>query len=128
MKTWIYLVKGGKIEIMRAFLYHVLNNLIVDEYRKRKTTSLDVMMEKGFEPEAEDPKRLFNVLDGKVALLLIERLPEMYKKVMRMKYVQDLSIKEISLITGTSKATVAVQLHRGLEKLKILYNDSLQTT
>ena len=34
MKTWIYLVKGGKIEIMKAFLYHILNNLIVDEYRK----------------------------------------------------------------------------------------------
>ncbi len=30
IKTWIYLVKGGKIDIMKAFLYHVLNNLIVD--------------------------------------------------------------------------------------------------
>ena len=50
MKTWSYLVKGGKIDVMKAFLYHVLNNLIVDEYRKRKTTSLDVLLEKGFEP------------------------------------------------------------------------------
>lgn len=37
LKTWKYLVKDGKIVIMKAFLYHVLNNLIVDEYRKRKT-------------------------------------------------------------------------------------------
>lgn len=34
MKTWMYLVRGGKIDTMKAFLYHVLNDLIVDEYRK----------------------------------------------------------------------------------------------
>jgi len=38
-----------------------------------------------------------------------------------MKYVQDLSLKEISLLTGKSKNAVAVQLHRGLEKFKQLY-------
>lgn len=32
---------------MKAFPYHVLNNLIVDEYRKRKTASLDDLLEKG---------------------------------------------------------------------------------
>src|SRR3989344_5188044 len=80
MKTWIYLVKGGKIEIMKAFLYHILNNLIVDEYRKNKATSLDLLMEKGFEPSDVDSTKLLNVLDGKAALLLIERLPTMYKK------------------------------------------------
>jgi RNA polymerase sigma factor (sigma-70 family) len=121
MKTWSYLVKGGKIEIMKAFLYHILNNLIVDEYRKRKTTSLDVLIEKGFEPKAEGAGRILNILDGKSALLLIQRLPVVYQKIMRMKYVQDLSIGEISLITGQTKNAVAVQTHRGLEKLKILY-------
>ena len=49
MKTWVYLVRGGKIEMMKAFLYHVLNNLIVDHYRKHKTISFDVMLERGFE-------------------------------------------------------------------------------
>ncbi len=35
LKTWSYLVKGGKIDVMKAFLYHILNNLIVDQYRKQ---------------------------------------------------------------------------------------------
>jgi RNA polymerase sigma-70 factor (ECF subfamily) len=122
IKTWSYLVKGGKIETMKAFLYHILNNLIVDEYRKKKTTSLDVLLEKGFEPGKDHSERLVNVLDGKTAVLLIQRLPERYKKVMRMRYIQDLSLAEMSLITGQSKNTIAVQLHRGLEKLKLLYN------
>lgn len=121
LKTWKYLVKGGKIEIMKAFLYHVLNHLIVDEYRKRKTISLDVLLEKGYEPGKDYSERLFNMLDGKAAIILILRLPERYQKVMRMRYVQDLSLAEMSLITGQSKNTIAVQLHRGLEKLKMLY-------
>lgn len=122
MKTWIYLVRGGKIEIMKAFLYHVLNNLIVDEYRKHKTTSLDFLVEKGFQPSTDDSGRLSDILDGKTALLLIQRLPEKYQKVMRMRYVQDLSLTEMSLITGQTRNTMAVQAHRGLEKLKLLYS------
>ncbi len=122
LKTWRYLVRGGKIDVMKAFLYHTLNHLIIDEYRKHKTVSLDVLQEEGFDPSDSTSKNIGDTLDGKRALLLIMRLPETYRKVMRMRYVQDLSLKEISLITGLSKNTIAVQLHRGLEKLKLLYD------
>ncbi len=121
-KTWSYFVKGGKIELMKAFLYHILNNLIIDEYRKRKSTSLDVLLESGFEPSVDESDKLFNILDGRVAMLLISRLPKKYHRIMRMRYVQDLSLQEMSLITGQSKNTIAVQAHRGLEKLKVLHN------
>lgn len=120
-KTWGYLIRGGKIEIMKAFLYNILNNLIVDEYRKRKTVSLDILLEKGFEPIVEDFQRFLDILDGKAAFLLINQLPEKYQKVMQMRYIQDLSLTEIAIATGQSKKTIAVQLHRGLEKLKLLY-------
>jgi RNA polymerase sigma-70 factor (ECF subfamily) len=122
VKTWSYLARGGKIHVMKSFLYHVLNNLIVDEYRKRKTTSLDVLLEKGYEPSFDNSKSLFDLLDGKSALLLIQRLPLTYRKAMRMRYVQDLTLKEMSLVTGQSKNTLAVQLHRGTQKLKLLYD------
>jgi RNA polymerase sigma-70 factor (ECF subfamily) len=121
MKTWVYLVKKGKIDLMKAFLYRILNNLIVDQYRKNKMTSLDSLLEKGYEPSTNPSERLMNMLDGKKALLLIQRLPQKYQKVMRMRYVQDLSLKEMALITGETKNTLAVQLHRGLTKLKVLY-------
>lgn len=107
---------------MKSFLYHVLNNLIIDEYRKRKTLSLDLLLEKGYEPSAGDPKKLFDFLDGKAAMLLINGLPITYQRVMRMRYVQDLTIEEISKLTGQSKNSIAVQAHRGLEKLKLLYH------
>ncbi|MEK7611877.1 MAG: RNA polymerase sigma factor [Patescibacteria group bacterium] len=124
VKTWAYLVRGGKINTMKAFLYHILNNLIVDEYRKRKTLSLDVLLEKGFEPSNPNPERLLSSLDRKETLILIQRLPEKYQKVMRMRYIQDLSLKEMALIVGQSRNALAVQTHRGLEKLKALHNNA----
>jgi DNA-directed RNA polymerase specialized sigma24 family protein len=41
---------------------------------------------------------------------------------MKMRYVQNLTLREMSLLTGQSKNTIAVQLHRGLAKLKKLHN------
>ncbi|MFA6520417.1 MAG: sigma-70 family RNA polymerase sigma factor [Candidatus Paceibacterota bacterium] len=121
LKTWNYLVKGGKIETMKAFLYHILNNLIVDEYRKHKTVSLDTLLTKGFEPSIDDSKRTISKLDGREAILLIDCLPPKYQKVMRMRYLDELTLDEMSEITGQLKNTIAVQIHRGTELLKGLY-------
>lgn len=124
IKTWRYLIKGGKIRLMKPFLYHILNQLIIDEYRrrdKRKVISLDSLMEKGFEPGFDHSKIIVNTFDTKLVLLLIQELPVKYEKVIHMRYVKGLSLKEISLITGQSKNTVAVQAHRGISRLRKLY-------
>ena len=119
-KTWSYLLRGGKIDIMKSFLYHILNNLIVDEYRKRKTSSLDLLLEEGYEPSVDNSERDINILDGKVAINNISLLPFKYQRIMRLRHVQMLTLGEISLLVGQSKSTLAVQLHRGLAKLKLL--------
>ncbi len=122
IKTWSYLARGGEIVKMKAFLYHVLNGLIIDEYRKHRSSSLDVLIEKGFDPHDNSFERETTIFDGKIAVLLIGQLPKSYQKLMRMRYVHDLSLAEIALITGKTKNTTAVHAHRGLERLRILYN------
>jgi RNA polymerase sigma-70 factor (ECF subfamily) len=121
IKTWNYLIKGGKIHLIRSFLYHVLNNLIIDQYRKHKTTSLDTLLEKGFEPCIDNSVNLSDIADGKATLKLVEKLPKAYRQIIDMRYIQDLSLNEISAITGQCKNTIAVQVHRGISKLKLLY-------
>ncbi len=121
IKTWAYMVRGGKIETMKAFLYHILNNLIIDEYRKKKATSLDNLLEKGFEPTATESGRMVDILEGKAVFQLIKRLPEKYQKIMLMRFTEEMTLQEISLVTGETRNTIAVQVHRGLERLKLLY-------
>jgi len=125
MKTWKYLQSTGKIDLMRAFLYHVLNRLIIDEYRKKKSISLDLLAENGFELEAVNSEDIFNVIDGKALLLLIKKLPEKYRSVITMRYTKDLSLAEMSAITHQPQNTMSVRVHRGLIKLRALYALSL---
>ncbi|HCR52149.1 TPA: hypothetical protein DIV48_00690 [Candidatus Kaiserbacteria bacterium] len=122
VKMWVYLVRGGKIEKARAFLHHVLKNAVVDVYRKHKTVSLDALVDQGREPSVDDSERMLDLLDGRSLFTLIDRLPRKYQKVLRMKYARNLSYEEISQYTGQSRNTTAVQVHRGLEKLKLLHN------
>jgi len=121
-KTWKYLVRNGEISSVRALLYHILKQLIIDEYRKHnKPTSLDNLLENGYEPSRNDHERVIDIADGQRVAQLIARLPEKYQIVVHMRYVQELPLKEMSLLTNQSLNTVAVQCHRGLEKLKAIY-------
>lgn len=122
-KTWKYLLREGKVSLMKPFLYHILNCLIIDEYRKHKSQSLDTLLEQGFEPSSFDFNRILDLYDAELAANLIEKLPLTYRKIMYMRYIQELTLPEISLLMGKSKNTIAVQSHRGLEKLKVLYKD-----
>lgn len=122
MKTWAYLLKGGEILNMKAFLYRVLKNLIVDEYRKKKVTSLDELLDKGFQPSGGDSHRLGNILDAKAVLLYISLLRKPYDQIMHMRFMEDLSLQEISAITGQSKNVISVQLNRGIKLLKPIYS------
>jgi len=124
MKTWLYLQRQGKIDLMRAFLYHVLNRLVIDEYRKKKTMSLDLLVENGLELEAVHSENIFNHIDGKALVLLIEKLPEKYRSVITMRYTKDLSLKEMAIATSTSQNTMSVRVHRGLTVLRLLYAHS----
>ncbi len=132
LRAWNYLLKGGKVDTMKSFLYQILHRLIIDEYRRgKRTSSLDDLVDKGFEPSLDtgEFEHISNVIDGKAMVILINKLPDRYRNVLRMRYVENLSIEEMAARIGQSKNTVAVQIHRGLVKLKEVfdsYNDKCE--
>ncbi len=123
-KTWIHVLHGGKINMMKSFLYHILNNLIIDEYRKRKfkTVSLERLHETGFDHEDETSESLLNQIDGRKASLLIVKLPKIYRTVISLRFMKNMPIKEIAHTVHRSKNTVTVQIHRGILQLRKLYH------
>ena len=124
MKTWRYMEGGGEIDNIRAFLYRTAGNLIIDEYRRRKyNESLETLSEEtGFEPSVDDTERVSEHLDGVRAIELISQIPETYGEVIFMRYVQELSLKEIAEITGDTENAIAVRIHRGIGKLQKIFN------
>lgn len=121
LKTWEYLLKEEKIKNVRAFLFHILNNLIVDEYRKNKPTSLEALQENGFQVAFDESERLLDQADGKTALLLIPLIKEKHRKVVSMRFEEEKAIKEIAEATKQSSNTVVVQIRRGVNELAVLF-------
>jgi RNA polymerase sigma-70 factor (ECF subfamily) len=121
LKTWEYLLKENKIQHVRGFLFHVLNNLIIDEYRKKENLSLDALEEAGLQIVFDDSEHLINQADGKTAMLLIPLLKEKHRKVVSMKFEEEKTIKEIAEATKQPHNTVVVQIRRGINELAILF-------
>lgn len=122
-RTWKYIIEGNEIENIRAFLYKTANNFIIDESRKKKAVSLDNIMEKGFSPSIDTRQKDENYLTGKEVILIINTLDEKYREAVTMRYIDDLSPKEIASITGDTEDNVSVKIHRGLQKVKKLLKD-----
>lgn len=123
-KSWQYIVEGASVNNMKAFLYRVANNLIIDEYRKKKEISLTYLQEQGYNPGFDDRKRNENRIDAQFAISTINKLDEKYREVVLMRFIDELLPKEIAEITGESENNVSVRLHRGIKQLKDILTDS----
>jgi|SRR3989344_3102737 len=122
MRTWEYVAKGHKVENLRAFLYRVANNLIVDEARKKKPVSLDMLREeKGFEPRVDSIARAHDIIDAKGVPALLDKLEPHHREVVVMRYLDGFGPKEIAEILGESENAISVRLHRAMERLRKLY-------
>lgn len=124
-KVWTYVRNGHEVENYRPFLYKVLNNLIIDEYRKQKEASLDALFEKDGVDEGSFPElsestaeALAATIDGRQAFDLITLLPDIYREVLIMRFVDGLGPREISELIEESENVVSVRLHRGLKILR----------
>ncbi|MEX0919307.1 MAG: RNA polymerase sigma factor [Parcubacteria group bacterium] len=103
LKTWEYLLREERIKHIKGFLFHILNNLIVDEYRKNKPVSLNTLEEVGFQIAFDDSEHLVDQADGKTAMLLIPLLKEKHRKVVSMRFEEEKTIEEIALATKQKK-------------------------
>lgn len=124
-KVWSYIRGGYEIESFRPFLYKVLNNLIIDEYRRRKESSLDALLELegvdegSFEELSESTaEALAATIDGRKAFELLEELPDQYREVLILRFVDQLGPREISELIEESENVVSVRIHRGLKLLR----------
>ncbi len=118
LKSWQYIQNGGVVENMRAFLFTTAHNLVVDQYRKKKTTSLDALADEGFDIKSESHGIDEERVDGERAIAFLSAIPKMYRDAIYMQYVEGLSLKEIAQITGESENNISVRIHRGLQKLR----------
>ena len=120
LKVWEYMQKRQPIDNMRALLYRIANNLIIDHVRRHKELSLDALREEGFDPPGVDANSVTNPLEEQRILSVIRSLPPESGKLITMRFIDGLKPQDIGELLALPANTVSVKIHRALKELKSL--------
>jgi RNA polymerase sigma-70 factor (ECF subfamily) len=102
-----------------SWLYRIANNAVIDYYRTWKSTqALETIPEEFFSETPELDNEIDKSIDLKVVRHALAKLENDQQNVLIMKFVDDLSNKEIADIIGKSEGAVRVIQHRALKQLK----------
>lgn len=123
-KTWMYLASGKTIEHEEAFLYRTAKNALIDYFKKAKSSSLDAMIDGGYDPGShKDIETLFKQDDIETIRRLLENLDEESRQIIFLRYAEEQSIEEIAELYGKSVNAMTVHIHRIIKKLRGRYNE-----
>ncbi|MDO8610956.1 MAG: sigma-70 family RNA polymerase sigma factor [bacterium] len=97
-KAWDYIITDKETNEVHQFLYRIAGNLVINYNHENKIIPL------------------IQNIDVKKTLDFIDQIDEKYRDVVIMHYTDNLSIKELSEITGETETNVSVRLHLGVEQ------------
>ncbi len=96
---------------VRSWFYRILLNTCNDAFRQRARV---VPLPENLELSQEDPEPADDTLARRV-----EALPPEVGTVIKLRFYEELPLKDISRITGQNLSTVKSRLYAGLKKLRI---------
>lgn len=100
-------------DAMRTWFYRILVNVYTDQLRRRKRVVL-VPQEALDMGSYEDPLPA----DGTLAQR-VEGLPPEVATIVKLRFYEELSLKEISSVVNCPLSTVKTRLYTGLKKLRV---------
>jgi RNA polymerase sigma-70 factor (ECF subfamily) len=105
-----------------AWLYKVASNTINDHFRKKYRTPEILGIEENF--DITDGRSLQKEIEQKsdieTAREVFDLLPPLYKQVLELRFVQDLSLSEIADALGKSNLSIRLVQYRALKKVKLI--------
>jgi len=95
-----------------AWLFRIASNAIADYWRERSRNADEPV------PDVPDPRELADI-DRRITLYQqVERLPDLQRHVIRMRFVEERSIREVAAALNRSEGAVKQLQLRALEKLR----------
>ena len=131
IKAFKYLKSFNLKGKFSSWIFKIATNCAYDrlsKIRKHRFESLDEVREDKKLREIEDnkPTPEESLLDKEKGIRLqqaLEKLPDHFREVLILRFMQDLSYNEISEITETPLASVKVNIHRGKARLLKIYKE-----
>jgi RNA polymerase sigma-70 factor (ECF subfamily) len=108
---------------MQKWLFQVARTTIADYWRnyyRIPTSSLDELLDAGWEGPAEEEQMSVSSLPGEQVKRLLQALPEHYREVLSCRFLLNLSIRDTASKLGLSEANVKVLQFRALKSAAAL--------
>jgi RNA polymerase sigma-70 factor, ECF subfamily len=106
--------KGGSI---RAWLYRIARNSLIDHWRTTRTIALDETPE--LVSDAEEPAAVVDKqLQAERLHRAVNRLPQEMRLVVRLRFMEGMPSKRVARATGLTESNVRVIQYRALKKLR----------
>jgi RNA polymerase sigma-70 factor (ECF subfamily) len=125
VRLWQTFNEGTPIINVRALLFTIARNRIIDWYRKKKNLSLEAVTElsQGEFFEIGDywvEGAVEMSADASLVLSAINKLSPQYKEAVYLRFVEDLLPQDIAQILHATPNAVSVRINRGLQELRTL--------
>lgn len=127
LKTWQYIRNTDqRIENMNALLYRMARNAVIDYYRNKRRTEVQLSEQEQF-LRIMEARSLEEKIDARLKLdkihELLNHIKDEYRDVILLRHVEGFSINEIATILEKKNSTVRVLLHRGVKRLNELIGE-----
>ena len=110
---------------LQAFLYRIAHNTVIDFYRTRKA---EVSLNEAINAPDEHSEKIMKDInidqDMRKVIEALRGLPDDQAEIISLKYIEELSVKEIAQITGKKENNVRVILHRAIKILQNKLNNN----
>ncbi len=112
---------------LKSWLFTVCRNKCLDMLRRRRRlVSLEDETLPEFASQEPQPDQMASQdADAGEVFRFLRRLPENQQEVLRLKFQNDLSYKEISAITGLSVSNVGFLIHTAVKRLRQLLSHEM---
>ncbi len=118
LRGWEY-ATSSRVNHAGALFYRIARNLIADFYRKRREeVSTDQVAE--LDDGTDLAGDVADKEEAQALVLLLRELKDEYREILHMRYLDDMSVKEISAILEKTPNHVRVTLHRARQALKVI--------
>lgn len=124
LRFWVELNKGTDVLNIRAFLYKIANNLVIDDVRRKKEKSLDELQEAGWDPGEDQTQSMQDQMQFREILRVLKDIRPADRELIVMRFIDGLTPADIAEVLQEAPNTVSVRLHRAIKDLRTLVNPS----
>ena len=104
-------------EYIKTWFYKIIANTAINNLKKKNR--FDEFSEKENEISMEDDHSQINLQ------IILDKLEVKYREIIVLRFMEDMTIKEIAQVTGINESTVKTRLYRALEILKVEMGDEV---